>query len=194
MRWTELSRGELVDAVVAAKGSTKEICRRLGAPLMAVHRLLKEHGLQDVHVQLRETQRERFRLPPMRGRVLPARGIIEVEERRVYARHEVGVLVWTDPVEARRRILEAFRQAGASPVGAARVLGCTDNTWTRWVARLQLREEIAKLRESAIAEGWYHGRHGGRPAGSRDSQPRHRRTRAEIDAARLFDVVRDSEK
>lgn len=80
--------------------------------------------------------------------------------------HKMAAMIMVDPAKARREILVAFRNAGASRGDAAVNLGATRNTFARWVEALGLVDELAEVEARAVKQGWHHGRVGGRPMGS----------------------------
>lgn len=82
-----------------------------------------------------------------------------------YKVNETGVLITVQPEEAKKRILAAFREARANQAGAARALGCAENTFIRWIAKLKIRTALTAIKREAIREGWIHdeSRKGGRP-------------------------------
>lgn len=75
----------------------------------------------------------------------------------------LGAMLLIAPDSLRREMLRALREAQASEIVAAEKLGIAVRTWDGWVAKLGLEAEIELLKERARAQGWHHGRHGGRP-------------------------------
>jgi transposase-like protein len=82
-----------------------------------------------------------------------------------FVQQEMTSLIIVDPDEARRRIVKAFRKAEASIHGAAEVLGCGERTLHRWINKLKMRPEIAKLERQAEREGWHYENTGKKKAG-----------------------------
>lgn len=80
-------------------------------------------------------------------------------------RQQLTALLIIDPGRVRAEILRAFKRARAHREEAARLLGCGRVTFIRWVERLGMEKELARLEEQAKAEGWHHGRVGGWPRG-----------------------------
>ena len=65
--------------------------------------------------------------------------------------------------EASDAILAALRDNAMHKGETAKALGCAHGTLLGWIALLGLADKIARLEERSIAEGWHHGRLGGRP-------------------------------
>lgn len=100
------------------------------------------------------------------------------------SRHEIQALIQVQPSEAKKRIVSALKKSGVHLGNTAETLGCSYNTFLRWVEQLQLGEAIEEMKDKAKREGWRHTQNTpstGRPAGAKDKSPRTRR-RA-VDAA-----------
>jgi hypothetical protein len=80
-----------------------------------------------------------------------------------FVRHRLSALIQISPEEARRELLEAYRNAGASRRDAAKLLGCDEDTFATWAKRLDLGAQLEALTDAAKLEGWHHGKVGGRP-------------------------------
>jgi transposase-like protein len=63
--------------------------------------------------------------------------------------NEMGLLVQLNPVAAKARILEAYRQAGGHVGQVAEMLGASRRSLERWVTHLRLRPEIGQILRSA---------------------------------------------
>lgn len=74
-------------------------------------------------------------------------------------------LIHIDPTKARKQILDALREQKMHMANVAKAFGCTHGTLLTWVKKLDLREAIDDLRETAKAKGWHHDHVGGRPPG-----------------------------
>lgn len=87
-----------------------------------------------------------------------------------YTKHPMQALMQLDPKQAKAKLLEAYRAAGASKRGVAVALGCTEQTIQNWLKTLDLETAFARLKKRAIKEGWHHdhSRQGGRPKGSKN--------------------------
>lgn len=83
-----------------------------------------------------------------------------------YANHEINALISIDPEKAKDLILSALKKAKMHREEAAANLDCNYGTLLRWIVRLSMQREIARLTKAAKKEGWYHGRKGGRPTGT----------------------------
>jgi transposase len=79
------------------------------------------------------------------------------------ARHEIGALIQVLPNEARKRIVDLYVKARCSQYDAAKIAGCDHHTFARWVSALDIREALREIERRALAEGWHHGKRGGRP-------------------------------
>lgn len=80
-----------------------------------------------------------------------------------YVAHLLTALMVTDPEEAKRTILAAYKDEGAHAGNAATSLGVSRVTFERWVVRLGIRDEIEKILKTAKKQGWWKGNGGGRP-------------------------------
>lgn len=83
-----------------------------------------------------------------------------------YANHEINALITIDPAKAKEAICEALRSAGMHKGNAAKALGCTHSTLLRWIDKLDLDAEIAKLMKQAEKKGWRFNGRTGRPLGT----------------------------
>ena len=93
-------------------------------------------------------------------------------------RHDIHAMIQVQPKVAKEKILEALRRHGMHIGNAAEALGCSYNTFLRWVEELALGPAIEKMKVQAKREGWRHTQNTpstGRPAGSKDKAPRQRR-------------------
>lgn len=59
----------------------------------------------------------------------------------------IGVLVHLEPKEAKERILAAYREVGGLAEPAAMNLGVTKRTLNRWIALLNLRNSVDRIRK-----------------------------------------------
>ena len=87
--------------------------------------------------------------------------------------HLLAHLIYTDPGEAKKQILEAFRREKMHVGNTAARIGCTHGTLLIWIARLTgLRSQIDKLKARAQDEGWHYVKEerGGRPKMSEDDR------------------------
>lgn len=94
------------------------------------------------------------------------------------ARHEIQALIQIQPEKAKTKIKDALKQNGVHLGNTAKFLGCSYNTFLRWVEQLELSETIEKMKDKAAKEGWRHTQNTpstGRPAGAKDKTPRTRR-------------------
>lgn len=66
-----------------------------------------------------------------------------------YQQSELSLRVRLHPKEAAKQILDGFRRADGQTVRAAELLGVTDRTLDRWVARLGLRHQVEEIRRKA---------------------------------------------
>lgn len=73
-----------------------------------------------------------------------------------YHKQEISALIAVRPKEAVQRIRRAYIDSGASMTATARLLGCAVNTLFGWTAKLEMRDDLAKIREKAKREGWIH--------------------------------------
>jgi Homeodomain-like domain len=62
-------------------------------------------------------------------------------------------LIIVDPKLAEKKILAAYVASGASLRKAAKYLDCTERTLHRWVDKLKIRDELAKLTKKAQRDG-----------------------------------------
>lgn len=83
-----------------------------------------------------------------------------------YANHEINALITIDPAKAKDAICTALRAAGMHKGNAAKELGCTHSTLLRWIEKLDLAAEIAKLMAQAEKKGWRYNGRTGRPKGA----------------------------
>ena len=83
--------------------------------------------------------------------------------RDVPLSHEVHAA----PAAAAAKITTAYRESGAHLAITADMLGVALNTLRKWVTKLGLDAELARMKNAAHKEGWHHGRgrQGGRPPG-----------------------------
>jgi transposase-like protein len=63
-----------------------------------------------------------------------------------FRHHEMSAVVRHQPVEARRRIVEAYERAGCRLVDAAALLGVTSRTLDRWIDQLGVEAVLRKMR------------------------------------------------
>ena len=62
----------------------------------------------------------------------------------------LGVLVRTEPSRARRALVIAYRGTRGNSSAVARMLGVHHATLLRWVARLNLGDEIERVRMEVV--------------------------------------------
>lgn len=72
-----------------------------------------------------------------------------------YEKNETGLLVDVRPVEAKRKILAAYKAAKCHEATAAEKLGAVQSTFRRWVTKLGIAAELKEMRQRARDEGWY---------------------------------------
>jgi hypothetical protein len=95
---------------------------------------------------------------------------------------EMTALIVIDPDEAKKRILAAYRSAGASLREAATYLAeeggkpPTERTLHRWVDKLGLRGEMDEITKRAHKEGWLNEAR--RPEGLVTAEPKPSKKRA----------------
>lgn len=100
-----------------------------------------------------------------------------------YVKHKIGMMVDIAPDAAKKKILKVYRDTGCNMSETAEMLVCNAKTLHRWIMKLGIRDEMKKLEEKSLAEGWHHGRRGG--AGyHRDPGERVRKARETIEAKR----------
>lgn len=80
--------------------------------------------------------------------------------------HEIHSDIHFRPAKAKARILAALKGAGMHRNNAAKTLGCSYNTFLRWIAMLGLRLTIEQMTKQAKKEGWFSEGRTGRPSGS----------------------------
>lgn len=80
--------------------------------------------------------------------------------------YPIAHLIHIDPAKAKKQILDALRSAGMHMANAAASFGCTHGTFLMWIKKLDMREAIDDLRQTAKKKGWHHDHVGGRPPGA----------------------------
>jgi transposase len=98
--------------------------------------------------------------------------------------HEIQALIQIHPNAAKDKIVKALRAHGMHLGNTAAALGCSYNTFLRWVEQLKLAPTIDRMKAQAKKEGWRHTQNTpstGRPPGAKDKTPRTRRR--PVDAA-----------
>ena len=76
-------------------------------------------------------------------------------------RHQMAALIQVDPTKAKKQIVDAYVKAKCHFGEAAKALGCHQHTLGRWAEALGIQEQLKKIAERALKEGWHHGRRGG---------------------------------
>jgi DNA-binding NtrC family response regulator len=71
-----------------------------------------------------------------------------------YRKLPMTAIIEVQPDRAKETILAAYRLAGANIPETAKRLECTWRTLYRWIAKLGLDEDLAKLKVKAAREGW----------------------------------------
>jgi len=61
----------------------------------------------------------------------------------------LGVLVRVDPSRARRALVIAYKGTHGNASAVARMLGVDHRTLHRWVARLNMADDVARVRGAA---------------------------------------------
>lgn len=90
-----------------------------------------------------------------------------------------SALIIVDPKKAAEQLLDALVKSKMHKGLAAKKLGVSYGVFFAAMKTLGLEAKIAKLIDKATKEGWRHPNHSaspGRPKGSKDGQPRKRRT------------------
>ena len=90
--------------------------------------------------------------------------------------NEFSALVVVHPKQAAEKLVAVYTKARACQEDAAAACGVCINTWMRWVERLDLSATLEAVAEKARAEGWHHGRVGGRPTHRVNRSPKAPRT------------------
>lgn len=101
-----------------------------------------------------------------------------------YVEHRMTMLIKLDPKKASDEMADAYRAAGCNAKMAAEKLGAREETWCRWVKRLdaalagldgqrrmdRMSRRLQTIKDQAKREGWHHteNTHGGRPPGSKN--------------------------
>jgi len=83
-----------------------------------------------------------------------------------YRRSKISAMVVADPARASDSMVRAFERAKAHQGRAAKLLGISQFTFSRYVTKLGIRARLDRVKERAEREGWHHdmGRRGGRPS------------------------------
>jgi hypothetical protein len=98
-----------------------------------------------------------------------------------YVEHRMTSLIKLEPKRAADEMADAYRATGANAKAAAEKLGTREETWCRWVKRLdaalgmdRMSKRLATIKAQARREGWHHteNTHGGRPPGSKNRKRR----------------------
>ncbi len=79
--------------------------------------------------------------------------------------HDFTAQVVANPKAAADAMVAAYTKARACAADTAVAMGVSLYTWLSWVERLGLDARLGAVAEKAKAEGWHHGRLGGRPPG-----------------------------
>jgi len=89
--------------------------------------------------------------------------------------HPLTYQIIQAPEKAASAMLSAYRKAKCKAKLASEDVGITEQTWIRWVKRLDaaLRDapkgtmsaRLAALKDEAVRKGWHHKDLGGRPLG-----------------------------
>lgn len=80
--------------------------------------------------------------------------------------HEIFALIIADPPRASKIILGSLKENGMHKGQTAEALGCTHGTLLRWIAKLELSDQIDRMVEKADTQGWRHNGRTGRPRGT----------------------------
>lgn len=83
-----------------------------------------------------------------------------------FEQKEMQALIITSPDKAKKQILAALKSSGVHMGHAATALGCAHVTLLRWIAKLDIGDDVDAMKARAVREGWYAGHKGGRPKGS----------------------------
>ncbi len=77
--------------------------------------------------------------------------------------HDFTAQVVANPKSAAEKLVAAYTSAKACQEDAAKLMNASLWTWLSWVERLDLHARLEEVEKRAKAEGWHHGRTGGRP-------------------------------
>lgn len=93
-----------------------------------------------------------------------------------YVEHELAAVIRVDPARAAETMLDAYKATGCNAKEAARKFSFTQQTWIRYVKRVdaalrkkgltRLTPRLRMVKASAKKQGWHHHNLGGRPTGS----------------------------
>ena len=74
-----------------------------------------------------------------------------IDDGRGFRKLSLNYLIDADPKKAALKIIVAYRAAGASMAGAAKLLGCSERTLYRWAHdRLHMQKALARIQGKIV--------------------------------------------
>lgn len=154
-------------------GNLTKAAARCGSNKGRVLEALAELGMRDEPRRQREAAHRRFRLLPSETK--PHHGI-RLQEM-AYQQHPMQARIQLDPKGAAEEIADLYRAEKCHQRNVAARLSISVGTLIRYIHKLDIAlrtptnkepftGRLARIKASALKEGWHHHELGGRPIGS----------------------------